>query len=143
MIVTFVCNQFELSTHEIYILFRRKQSRGLLWSEHGWQFRGEASGESREDPREILRVASRTTTRRSARRKTGFLKRRRWRGITMRIRTRCQRCQNTTVSSYKWLGSVRLGLSRRPENVPFKDETAVPGPARLKNCTPRRTWLPL
>jgi len=69
-------------------------------------------------------------------RENGLLKRRRWRGITMRMRTRCQRCQNTTV---------RL---RPPENPPFKVETvprlgapsgsASPLPARGRSC-PGRT----
>lgn len=49
----------------------------------------------------------------------GLLKRRRWRGITMRIRTRCQQCQNTTVPSYglAQLGSAQLGSAQLGSSV--------------------------
>jgi len=39
-----------------------------------------------------------------------LLKRRRWRGITMRIRTHCQQCQNTTVP-FRMNDSARLGVA--------------------------------
>lgn len=44
----------------------------------------------------------------------------------------------SAVSKYDrtFVQTTRFGLSRRPENVPFKKETAVPSSARLKNCTP-------
>lgn len=138
MIVTFICNRFELCIHEIHgILFRREKSWSLIEHSSVDDSRYERlKGGSAGDPSSHLKDNDSAAGAEEN-------------GLPEKASLAQDYHENkdplSAVSKYDrtFVQTARFGLSRRPENVPFKEETAVPSPARLKNCTPWRTRLPL
>jgi len=79
------------------------------------------------------------------RRENGLLKRRRSRGIIMRIRTRCQRVSK--YDRFSFVQTARLGPTRcadpKTRHSSARDlPPCAPGTARLKNFTPWGARLP-